>query len=187
MQILFQSYWMVQSNIKFDEQCLDGCTATVNNNNTTSSLSVYTFAEGTVAVDIGGCLTIGIEIDMNHMCAMNALFGALMIPIVGIECVYRIYNVAQMSFIQGSSSATFEGLRNTYTFALNGCTDSDALNQNVDAAYNDGSCAYPKSEAGLNPLGDGSSSLILYAGAGIGFLLFAILIVFLYSRQSNSG
>ena len=77
-------------------------------------------------------------------------------------------------------------MRNTYTFALNGCTDSDALNQNVDAAYNDSSCTYPKSEAGLNPLGDGSSSLILYAGAGIGFLLFAILIVFLYSRQSNS-
>ena len=176
------------SNIQSDEQCLDGCTATVNNNNTTSSLSVYTFAEGTVAVDIGGYLTIGIEIDMKEpLCAMNAFFWG----IDDSNCWYpnkytEYYNVAQMSFIQGSSSATFEGLRNTYTFALNGCTDSDALNQNVDAAYNDSSCTYPKSETGLNPLGDSSSSLILYAGAGIGFLLFAILIVFLYSRQSNS-
>ena len=187
---------------EIDPTCIDSCTATVNNNNTTSSLSLYTFAEGTVTVDIGGYLSIGIEIDLWNIWEWDWDRNA-----------YTKYiEPEQISFLKGSTSATFDGLSNTYTFAVNGCTDSDALNQNVNAVYNDSSCTYPEpepmpdtdsdsnsqpepmpdtdsdsnSQTGSSGASQSSSSIILYAGAGIGVLVFAILVVFLFSRRSAS-
>ncbi|HIN45482.1 MAG TPA: hypothetical protein EYM81_06855 [Candidatus Poseidoniales archaeon] len=156
--------------IQSDQRCIDGCTATVNNNNTTSSLSVYTFAKGTVTVDIGGYLSIGIEIDMYHW------FSGYW----EVNAYTKYRDIAQISFLKGSSSTTFDGLSNTYTFAVSGCTNSDALNQNVNAVYDDGSCIYPESTSKL------SGSVMLYAGAGIGVLLFAIVVVLLFSRRISN-
>jgi hypothetical protein len=175
-----------------DPSCIGSCTATVNNNNTTSSLSVYTFAEGTVTVDIGGYLSIGIEIDIKDpICAWDAWLRGTDDSHCWEVNAYTQYRIGTpLSFHKGSSSDTFEGLTNTYTFAINGCTDSDASNQDVDAAYNDSSCTYPEPESNvdnwLSATSKSSSSIILFAGAGMGFLLLAIVVVLLFSRRIDN-
>ena len=170
-------------HIESDNRCINTCTAKVDNNNSTSSLSVYTFTEGTVSFDIGGYLTLGIEIDvMNPVCYVaTILYGGDTSNCFEVNKYQRQLPEQRISLIYGESTSKFNYLVNEYTFAVRGCTDSEASNQNLDASYDDGTCEYPDSKSLL------SNSTLIYAGGSIGILIFAIIIVFLLSRRTSNS
>ena len=169
---------------RIDERCIDSCATTVNNNYSTSAVSIYSFSRGRVFVDIVGDLSIGIEIDQSDpFCVLLSLGED------DSECwqynkhtSYR--HIGQISLLSGGSELEFQGLRNTYIFSVSGCTDSTALNHNINAIYNDTSCTYQKlDEKSLS--GDIIASIMPYTGIGTGMLLLAVIMLFLMRKNTN--